>query len=295
MTRLALGLDVGGSHVTAGLVDVDARRVVRAARRDVPHTAPLETLLRAWADTARDAAGDHAPHPLHLGLAMPGPFDAGSGTSHMTHKFAALRGVPLRPHLRRVLSPDFPAELPIRFGNDADLFALGEWWASPYPPERLIGVTLGTGLGSGFILRGAAQQSGPGVPPGGELWNVPTASGTLENLLCGAAVTRLGQTLTGRPGSAADWATAARLGHPAALDVWAEYGARASALLAPVIAAFGADELVLGGNVTQAFTLFSPTLSLGPCRVRPSTHLEYAPLLGAAALPPAGIEEGQNR
>ncbi|WP_155300213.1 ROK family protein [Deinococcus kurensis] len=284
MTTFTLGLDIGGSHVTAGLIDPAGRRVVRTARRDVAHTAPLETLLRAWADAAREAAGAQTAQLSHLGIAIPGPFDLTGGQSHMSHKFAALRAVPLRPHLRRALGPDFRPDLPLRFGNDADLFALGEWWASPHPPERLIGVTLGTGLGSGFILRGAARQDGPGVPPGGELWSVPTASGTLEDLLCGAAVTRLGHALTGRQGSAADWAGAARQGQPAAQAVWAALGTQLADGLRPWTTAFGADALVLGGNVSRAFDLFGPAVTLGPCRVRPSEYFELAPLLGAAAL-----------
>ncbi|GGS03808.1 ROK family protein [Deinococcus sedimenti] len=284
MTRLALGLDVGGSHVTAGLVDVDTRHVQRTARRDVPHSAPMATILRAWAEATLEAAGPQAPQVTHLGLAVPGPFDAPNGTSHMTHKFPALRGVPLRPALRAALAGTLAPELPIHFGNDADLFALGEWWGGADRPERLLGVTLGTGLGSGFIRRGQPQHTGPGVPPGGELWNVPTPEGQLEDALSGAAVTRLGATLTGRQGSAADWAQAARHGHTGALAVWAEFGRHAGQRLQPWTDAFGAQVLVLGGNVSQAFDLFAPTLNVGACQVRRSAHLELAPLLGAAAL-----------
>ncbi|GGK99439.1 ROK family protein [Deinococcus radiotolerans] len=290
MTPLTLSLDIGGSHVTAGLIDAQARHVLRTARREVPHEAPLTTLLGAWADAAREAAQAHAPDVRHLGLAVPGPFDPLGGQSHMTHKFPALHGVPLRPLLREVLGPDFSPALPILFGNDADLFALGEWWASPTRPDRLIGVTLGTGLGSGFILRGQAQQSGPGVPPGGELWNAPDGSGLLEDTLSGPAITRLGEALTGRQGSAADWAQAARKGSGAAQRLWAEFGTRAAQRLAPWADAFGAEELVLGGNVSQAFDLFAPTLHLGTCRVRRSAYFELAPLLGAAALHATPLE-----
>ena len=288
MSRLALGLDVGGSHVTAGLIDLDSRRATRTARRDVPHSAPLGTLLRAWAQAAREAAGDHAAGLTHLGIALPGPFDGRGGRSHMTHKFPALLNVPLRAPLRAALGAPFSPDLPLLFGNDADLFALGEWWASPERPERLIGVTLGTGLGSGFILRGQPQQAGPGVPPNGELWNTPTPDGILEDCLSGAAVTRLGVLLTGRQSAAgvtaAQWAEAGRQGNATALSVWAEFGTRAGQRLAPWTSAFGADVLVLGGNVSQAFGLFAAHLDLGPCQVRRSTHFELAPVLGVATL-----------
>ena len=97
-------------------------------------------------------------------------------------------------------------------------------------------------------------------------------------------MTRLGHALTGRQGSAADWAGAARQGQPAAQAVWAAFGTQLADGLRPWTTAFGADALVLGGNVSRAFDLFGPAVTLGPCRVRPSEYFELAPLLGAAAL-----------
>ena len=96
-TGHALGLDVGGSHVTAALVSLSGRRVLREVRRTLAHDAPLDQIVGGWAEAALEAVGDSREHarPSHLGVAVPGPFDLPGGTSQMTHKFAALLGVPL--------------------------------------------------------------------------------------------------------------------------------------------------------------------------------------------------------
>ncbi|MGM9319331.1 ROK family protein [Deinococcus aquaticus] len=275
-------LDIGGSHVTAALIDRRARRVTGdVARLDVPHTAPLSDLLAAWTYVIRQVTRSPV---THLGLAVPGPFDTGTGTSHMTHKFAALRGVPLRDVLRDHLRGT-PAEgIPIHFGNDADLFTLGEWWAGAGAQRDTIGVTLGTGLGSGFVRAGQIITRGAGVPPGGELWSAPFRDGVAETHASGDAVTRLAQRMLGVSLSARDLAAF----DPArAAPVWQAFGADLAELLSPWAAAFGAQRLVLGGNVSRAFPHFGPALQGAlPTGVHAeqSRHFERAALLGAALL-----------
>ena len=293
----ALTLDVGGSHVTAARVSLAARRVESEARRVLAHTQMLHQLLGGWAGAALEAAGDHGGPFSHLGLAVPGPFDLEGGVSRMTHKFPELRGVPLRP----LLAPYFvgtPLEgLPILFGNDADLFALGEWWAKRTagegaPADRMIGLTLGTGLGSGFISGGTVVTTGDTVPPGGELWSVPHRGVLAETFACGAALTRAWTALGGQdePG-ARELAALAEGGDGWALAAFRVFGTDLADLLWPWVERFAAQRVVLGGSVSHAFSLFGPAVQAGldshaglECRVQVSEHFERAGLLGAAAL-----------
>lgn len=286
----AVTLDVGGSHVTAARVDLSARRLDGpTARLDVPHTAPLDAHLSAWTQAALAALGDWPGPITHLGVAVPSPFDHGRGVSHMTHKFAALRGQPLRPALRAGLSGTALADVPIHFGNDADLFALGEWWAGAgRGAARLLGVTLGTGLGSGFIDRGRIVTDGPGVPPHGELWNAAFDGGLAEAAASGEGLRRLARQLLGEAlGGEQLSARLARDPHDGAARVYAEYGAVLARVLAPHAAHFGAQRVVCGGNVSRAFAHFGPALQAGlPPGVRAlqAEHFERAALLGAATL-----------
>ena len=292
----ALALDVGGSHVTAALVSLSGRRVLREARRTLAHDAPLEHIVGGWAEAALEAVGSSHVTLSHLGVAVPGPFDLPGGASQMTHKFAALLGVPLRPLLAEALSGSVLRGLTVRFGNDADLFALGEWWAGAgQGSRRMIGLTLGTGLGSGFVLDGQAVTEGKDVPADGELWNTPFRDGVAEHWACGAAVTRAWEAQSGgaAPLSAREVAALAEQGDTRATATFTAFGHDLAELLRPWAERFGAERVVLGGNVSRAFDLFAPAMQAGlpGCEVRRSEHFEQAGLLGAAALRGPGVPE----
>jgi len=283
----ALTLDVGGSHVTAALVALTDRRVERQARRNVLHSAPQAAIVEAWTQAALDALGAFGGPLSHWGVAVPSPFEHAAGCSRMTHKFPALLGVPLRPLLETAVQGTPLSGLPVRFGNDADLFALGEWWAGAgRGSDRIIGLTLGTGLGSGFISGGQVVTNGRDVPPDGELWNVPFRGGLSEDFTCGAALTRAWASLTGETLSAYDLAQQAETGDGVACAVFAAFGGDLAAVLQPWTERFAAERVVLGGNVSRAFALFVPALrgGLPGCDVRLSEQFERAGLLGAAAL-----------
>jgi glucokinase len=307
----ALTLDVGGSHVTAARVSLSQRRVEREARRTLAHTEGLERLLNGWAEAALEVAGDHGGAFSHVGLAVPSPFDMDGGVSLMQHKFPGLFGVPLRPLLARRFTDTPLHGLPILFGNDADLFALGEWWAGGQErgqgehltddqssADRMIGLTLGTGLGSGFVAEGKVVTTGDTVPPGGELWNTPYRGAVAETFACGAALPRAWAALggsdelggQGEP-AARDLAALASAGDESALKAFQVFGSDLAGLLWPWVKRFGARRVVLGGSVSNAFDLFGPVVQSCldlhariECRVQVSDYFERAALLGAAAL-----------
>lgn len=284
---VAVALDIGGSHVTAAPVDLRGRTVIAAPiRLDLSHDVPHDTLIGGWAEAALAAlagAGE-AVTVTHLGLAVPGPFDAARGVSGMTHKFRALYGQDARAALLARLRGTPLQDTPILFGNDADLFALGEWWAGAGEQLDTIGVTLGTGIGSGFVRAGQVQTGGPGVPPGGELWNTPFRGATVEDAVSGAALTRLAHD---HLGVTLDARQLAALPAGQSGPVWTAFGQTLGDALAPWVQAFGPQRVVLGGNISRAFGQFGAALqSRLPhgTQVRQSRHFENAALLGAAFL-----------
>lgn len=284
---VAVALDIGGSHVTAAPVDLCSRAVTAApARLDLSHDAPLDALIGGWAEAALAAlaSAGQGVTVTHLGLAVPGPFDATRGVSGMTHKFTALFGQDVRAALTARLRGTPLHDTPILFGNDADLFALGEWWAGAGEQLDTIGVTLGTGIGSGFIRAGQVQNHGPGVPPGGELWNTPFRDATVEDAASGAALTRLAHD---HLGVTLDARQLAALPAGQSGPVWTAFGQTLGEALTPWVQAFGPGRVVLGGNISRAFGQFGHSMQsrLPPgTQVRKSRHFEHAALLGAAYL-----------
>ena len=255
MTTHALVLDIGGSHVTAALVDLGQQRILAGSlqRDHVDPNSDVEVLLSVWAGAARRALGQTSVS--FIGVAMPDPFEYDTGVSRMQHKFASLYGVNVGVALQEKLM----LSIPIYFGNDASLFTLGEWWAGAAKGfDRVIGVTLGTGLGGGFVVGGNVLYSGEGVPTNGGIWDLPYLDGIAEDYVSGPALVKNYQSKTGITLNPAEIAGAARGDDKAAMESYLELGFHLGEILKPWVKAFGAHCIVVGGNIAWSFDLFEP-------------------------------------
>ncbi len=284
MTSVALVLDIGGSHVTSALVDLDKRAVINASlqRNHVDPDLSADKLLHAWVNAEKEAMGKN---PIqHIGIAMPGPFEYDTGVSRLQHKFASLYGMNVGTALQKKLK----LQVPIYFGNDASLFALGEWWAGAAKGfKRVIGVTLGTGLGGGFVANGKVFYAGENVPKDGGIWDLPYLNGIAEDYVSGPALVKNHEMKTSNTLNPAEIAQAARAGDQAALESYLELGLHLGEILKPWAKVFHSDCIVIGGNIARSFDLFERTLGQSLevlVTVVPSTLFEEATLLGAAAL-----------
>ena len=288
--NIAITLDIGGSHVTAAGVDLERRAVIEASftRDPVAQDATAEVLLQAWANAAQTAIqATPAAAVKHIGIAMPGPFDYARGISYLHHKFAALYGHNIADDLRTDWAQSALAHVPIHFANDAAVWALGEWWGGAARGlPRVIGITLGTGFGSGFVANGHIVTDGEPVPPGGELWNSPYLGDIAENFVAGAAIQRAYAARTGRPAPVSEIEQQASAGNADAQAVFSEMGQHLAHILQPWAAQFQPTCLVVGGNIARAWNHFHGALEAGLPNLtcRRTEQFEQSSLLGAAAL-----------
>jgi glucokinase len=285
MSSLALVLDIGGSHVTSALVDLEKRSIVASSiyRAHISPDESAEHLFSAWTNAARVALG--VSLISHIGIAMPGPFEYDTGVSRLQHKFASLYGVSVGTALQKRLN----TTVPIYFGNDASLFALGEWWAGAAKGfDRVIGVTLGTGLGGGFVANGRVYYSGEGVPAEGGIWNLPYLNGIAEDYVSGPALVKNYRVKTGSTLNPAEIAKAARREeNVSAREVYLELGSHLGQILGLWVKAFDAHCIVVGGNIARSFDLFEKSLEEAlnsHVNLVASELFDKANLFGAAAL-----------
>jgi glucokinase len=207
---------------------------------------------------ARAQAG--SAEVIACGIAMPAPFDYPAGVSHMAHKFRAIRGLPLGTLLAT------KAGLPVHFLNDADAFGLGVGWRQLPDMKRFVALTIGTGLGSGFIEDGGTVTSGDQVPPGGEVWNLPYGDGILEDRVSARAVTTSYGTRpdgTGLPATGKtvrELAALAAEGDEAAVAAFRAMGEALGRGLVPALTRFEPEAIVIGGKVGQSLELFAPAM-----------------------------------
>jgi glucokinase len=96
----------------------------------------------------------HTPDLLGVAFGFPGPFDYEAGICLIegVEKYGALYGVNIRDAIRTRLDL---GDLPILFRNDAEAAVVGETrYGAGRNYPRVIGVTLGTGCGSAFLVDG---------------------------------------------------------------------------------------------------------------------------------------------
>ena len=282
-------LDIGGSHVTAALVDPAAGAVVPGSvhRSSLDAAATAEDIVDGIVGTgARLASAAGAT----WGVAVPGPFDYQAGRAWFAGvgKFESLYGVDLGSMLTARL-PGPPAS--VRFLNDADAFLLGEWrFGAASGHDRCVGLTLGTGIGSAFLADGAIRQQGPVVPPEGRVDLLRIDGEPLEDTVSSRAIRAAYQRRTGMPPpDVAEIARRGATGDATAAAVLSEAFTRLGEALSPWLRAFGTTVLVVGGSMVGSWPLIGPPLraALGGDHGRPLTvtvaaEPEHATLLGAA-------------
>jgi glucokinase len=273
--------DVGGSHVSAAVCSADGYRLgpVVSGRHPEQHSADAFIDLLCSLGTQASAA---AKGVLGAGLAIPGPFDYAEGISRMRHKLPYLYGVDLRQALAQRFGWQ-PAN--VRFLNDAAAYLLGEIGAgAARGVPRAVGITLGTGIGSAFAVDGRVVTSGPGVPPSGEIWNLPYEGKTVEDFLSTRAIQENYRQCTGQQRAVSTIAAAAAT-DPTAAKVFTEFGRHLGLALRAVTSAFAPSVIVLGGGISRSSQLFLPAAELElrgmKLQVRISTLLDNAPLVGA--------------
>jgi glucokinase len=265
MSRQAvIALDVGGTTIDTACVSIDGELIGGVWESRSPAAGTRDEIVDELARVIGAArAGVGSAAVIACGIAMPAPFDYPAGVSHMAHKFQAIRGLPLGALLA------VKAGLPVYFLNDADAFGLGVGWRQLPDVKRFVALTIGTGLGSGFIEDGRAVTSGDRVPPDGEVWNLPYEGGILEDHVSARALTTSYSTPpdgTGLPGTgktgtgktAREVSALAAEGDETAVAAFLAMGEALGSGLVPVLARFEPEVIVIGGKVGQSLELFAP-------------------------------------
>jgi glucokinase len=157
--HVVLGVDVGGSHVTAGLIDIKERTLIRASlvRKSVNSNGSYDEIMSVWNQVLTDVSKQYDLTPK-IGIAMPGPFEYEKGISLIKgfNKYDSLYQRNIKDGLANMLNtkPDH-----IRMKNDAACFLQGELYCGAAKGvDNVLGLTLGTGFGSALGINGIVRD-----------------------------------------------------------------------------------------------------------------------------------------
>ena len=152
MRGKAIGIDLGGTFIKAGVVDGSGKILSRV---EVPTEAPRgrEAIIgniAMAADRARREASLSWRSVKAIGLGSPGVFEMPRGLVRNSPNLKCLEGKELAAPLTRVLGRPKGSVI---LDNDANVAAFAEKWVGAgRDVSSLVLFTLGTGIGGGMVL-----------------------------------------------------------------------------------------------------------------------------------------------
>lgn len=270
----AIGADIGGTHITAALIDLRNKTIVPSSiRRAVVYAAgTAEEIIRAWSDCITAARQNSDVESICL--AMPGPFDYEAGISLMRDqgKYENLYQLNIKERLAKELN--FPST-GIFMENDAACFLQGEIFngaGSIHADKNVIGITLGTGLGSAVYKAGTSHNA--------DMWQSPFKEGIAEDYLCTRWFVRRWKEITGE--TVGGVKEIKSISGVQAKQVFNEFGAHLAEFLLGFIAKESPAAIVIGGNISKSFDWFGPVLTYIIGEKHPTIKIELA-ILGEEA------------
>lgn len=283
--NLVLGADIGGSHVTVGIIDLQTNTVLSEtkSRLELNSKGDVNSILKVWQEAIAKSCELFGATPGFLGISMPGPLDYEKGISLINgqDKYDALFGLNIKELLAERIQ--IPANH-ICFINDAVSFLQGEILGGAAKTGRnVIGLTLGTGLGSAKALNGGEVLDA-------DLWKMPFKDAIAEEYLSTRWFVKRFNEVTGETvDNVKELHHLANEGNENALRIFTEFGNNLGLFLQHFIALEGeVDTVVMGGNIAKTAHLFKAAVLavLGDKKVALNQAVlgEDAALIGAAGV-----------
>lgn len=160
MTKMAIGIDLGGTTIKFAFVTERGERVAEWSTQTPTHEGgvhivpkicgSIKQMMRQMNFTSDDFLG--------IGMGSPGAVDQEKGTVTGAYNLNWTELVMVKEQMETSLG------LPLYLDNDANVAALGEQWMGAAKNEQnVVFLTLGTGVGGGVIVNGQLVHGMQGI------------------------------------------------------------------------------------------------------------------------------------
>jgi glucokinase len=271
-----IGVDLGGTNIRAG--KVIGQEIIQIQAAPTP-SSEAEYVVIAALFSVIDACFDQSTQSI--GVGVPSVVDVERGIVYDVANIPSWKVVPLK----EILETRY--KVPVYVNNDANCFALGEkYFGKAQSYNNIVGLTLGTGMGSGLIFNGKLYE---GVNCGaGEFGNVSYLDSNFEHYCSGMFFAEK------KPISAYEAFLKAQSGDQEALDMYAEFGYHLGQAIKSILYAYDPDVIVLGGSLSKSYQFFKEPMFaavqdfayrnvLNNLKIEVS-ELQHSAIYGAAAL-----------
>jgi len=271
-----IGIDLGGTNIRAGIVHSNALQKIVSRRINARGSAE-EVLQELFSVTDQLISNS----VTSIGIGVPGLVNIEEGIVYDVVYIPSWKEVPLQKWMADRY------KLPVFVDNDANCFALGEYYFGKGKGyNSMIGLTIGTGLGSGIIIN---KKLYPGRNGGaGEFGMLEYLDHSCEYYASGQFFENV-YKIKGE-----DVFKNAQEGNEDAIKMYEEMGIHLGNAIKTILYALDVELIIMGGSVRHAWLWFNKTMwqqiktfgfqnAVKHLKIEIS-ELENSGILGAAAL-----------
>ena len=258
--KAALGIDIGGTTIRAGLLRADGsmdqiKEISTEAGRGGQHVVSrVISLIQQY---------EHA-ELIGIGIGTAGQVDFAGTILSGTKTIPGWAGISLAETIQEAF------QLPVRVVNDVQAMALGELhFGEGRGVQHFLSLALGTGVGGAIVLNGRLYRGASGAA--GEMGHMVIREGgrscpcgkkgCLEAYASGVSLSQQYAERTGRAVSGSDLMQLVREGDVHATEVMSRYIDDLACGIASLATIFNPEKIVLNGGVSEGLTPFLSILT----------------------------------
>lgn len=273
---MKIGVDIGGTNMRAGIELGGA--ILHQHKTQLTNKDSLPQTLQQLFDLIRPLV----QYPVEgIGIGVPSVVDVQKGIVYNAVNIPSWEEVALRD----ILETEF--KLPVSINNDVNCFILGEHrFGLAQKFSSAIGVTIGTGLGTGIIINNQLYEGNN--CGAGEIGMLPYRDSDMEGYVSNRFFEQHYQIDAFQAYELAIEKDAQ------ALQAWEEYGKHLATVIKAIMYTYDPEAIILGGSIAKASGFFQKSMlenlmdfaypeSLKRLTIL-NSHDENIALLGASAL-----------
>ena len=279
LKKTVIGIDLGATKIKVGRVVGD--KITETSSNLIPESGQHDAdsvveVLKKTIETVltSDVEG--------IGIGIPSVVDKRKGIVYDVQNIPSWKEV----HLKEILEKYF--KIPVFIDNDANCFAIGEkLYGKGKNYEDFVGITLGTGIGTGIINRGTLLSDAN--CGSGEFGMIPYLEGVVEDYSSGQFFKH---KIKIDGGLLFDMA---KKGDEFALSAYSQFGIHLSNAIKIILYSVDPGHIIFGGSIATAREFYEDamyeelksfvySMSLKNLTIEYSELAGDAPVLGAAAV-----------
>jgi len=238
-----IGVDLGGTKVAVGRITSGMLSEQLSGKIDQNSEDPMDA-VRLMRDLIHQLMNEQVKG---IGVGVPGLVNRDWGIVYDVLNIPNWKEISLKALLEKKFN------VPVYIDNDANCFAIGEYrYGSHSGHDDFVGITLGTGMGSGIIKSGALLPDAHCCS--GEFGTMPYLDGIYENYTSGMYF----KMKYGKNGE--EVAEKALSGEPWARQAYREMGTHLGKAIQTIIMSVDPPLVIIGGSVAKARDLFQESM-----------------------------------